>query len=483
MANITRQDGNGNGGGTDRALKRAERGVLGGMLRDNAVIPAVLQVVSAEDYYADANQRVHRAIGHLHAEGKLADAVTVADVIRARGEVDDIGGYAYLGDLLRAAPTAPKALHYAAVVRRRSTTRRLIRCLQGHLARADNCRPPEEQAADVIRDMETVLSRTPAPDGDRPRRSPVATIDDLRQAGADISWVWLGWIQRSVLTGLAAEAGIGKTRFCADLVRRILHQLPWPDGQAMTLPRDTKVLWVAADNHHGELVELCVSFDIGDVVRLNADQNDPYGGTSLHTAEELRAFEARIREVKPALVFVDTVGNATDRDLCKQEEAKAFYEPLQQIARRQRCAIVCNTHLNAGGQFLGRRVLEKVRTAIRMEQTDPGSTRRRLEVVKSNSRIPPPLGLTMGDKGNDYDGQPPQRPEGNTSGRIPAKLTEAMDWLKAELEKGPRQVQGLRDAAEQKGFPAGTLYNAKDTLGAEEFTAERRKWWRLTTAD
>jgi DnaB-like helicase N terminal domain/AAA domain len=214
MASIPQRFENRNGGGTDKVLRRAERGLLGGMLRDNSVIAGVLEIVGAEDYSEDANQRVHRAVCHLHAEGKLADAVTVADLLRARGEVEDVGGYSYVGALWRAAPTAQKALHYAAVVRNRSVHRRLTHCLQGHLARADNCRPPEEIAAEVIGDMETVLSRTPAPGGARAngRRAPqpVSAAQLMAEDLPEVQWSVPDLIPEGA-TLLAAPPKTGKS--------------------------------------------------------------------------------------------------------------------------------------------------------------------------------------------------------------------------------------------------------------------------------
>ena len=178
---------------------------------------------------------------------------------------------------------------------------------------------------------------------------------------------------------------------------------------------------------------------------------------------------------------MDTVGNATDKNLSRQEDAKAFYFPLQVLARRYRCAVLCLTHLNAGGQFLGRRMLEKVRVAIRIEQPDPEGDRRRLEVVKSNSKRPRPLGMVMGDGGNEYDDNPPKRPEESAGARqeIPAKVRAAMDWLKAWLSDGARKVGMTRDAAEKAGFTTGTIYRAMRALSVEEFETEGRKWWRL----
>ena len=109
------------------------------------------------------------------------------------------------------------------------------------------------------------------------------------------------------------------------------------------------------------MVTLAEQFDIEDSLRINASKADPYGGVTLESAEDLALLEARVKAVKPLLVVVDTVGNATDKNLSRQEDAKAFYWPLQILARKYRCAVLCLTHLNATGaraysRWLGERL-------------------------------------------------------------------------------------------------------------------------------
>jgi len=311
----------------------------------------------------------------------------------------------------------------------------------------------------------------------------VATIDDLIRAGSEMRWLWPGWVPIGVLTALPSEGGKGKTGFCADLERRIRHQMPWPDGSSMTAPADALSLWVLSDNHHDEMVTLAREFDIVPSIRINALRSDPYGGVTLENAEDLGALDSRIAAVRPLLVIVDTVGNSTDKNLAKQEDAKAYYAPLQVLARRHACAFLCLTHLNAGGTFLGRRVMEKVRVGVRIMQ--PGADeKRRLEVVKTNSRKPAALGLTLGDRGNEYDDNPPELPSEDATprpglGRPSSEIQVCADWLAALLEGGPCRVSITRNEASQAGFCVGTLYNAKRLLGLEEYESEGRKWWRL----
>lgn len=308
----------------------------------------------------------------------------------------------------------------------------------------------------------------------------ITKIKDLAERGSQVEWLWPGWIQNGVLCAIAGQGGSGKTRFVADVVRRIRNAEPWPDDAPMTAPQDARILWVMADNHHDEMVTLTRTFGIEESVWANSWNDDPYGGVSLDAVDDIAALDRRIEILKPHLVVIDTVGNSTDKNLSKQEDAKSFYAPLQGIARRHRCAILCVTHLNASDQFLGRRVLEKVRTAIKLSQPDENDDRRRLEIVKSNSKRPDAMGVTMKDGGNEYDRSPPstqeaeKKPHGNTG-----RSAECKAWLISLLSDGPKKVGEVLGEGQSMKFSTTTIYQVKKEIGIEEAVLESRKWWRL----
>ncbi len=311
----------------------------------------------------------------------------------------------------------------------------------------------------------------------------VAGLSDLKKAGAHTEWVWKGWIQRGVVIAFAAEGGTGKTRATMDLVRRVSHGLPWPDNQpALKWDGRTVALWVVGDNHHNEMVTLGEAFGTTDRVKVNTHPSDPWGGVSLETVEDLTLLERRIAACKPLFVVIDTVGNTTDKNLSKQEDAKAYYAPLQVIARRHNVVMLCLTHLNGAGKLLGRRALEKVRVAWRMsaETINDHTCRRRLEVSKSNSQYPQALGVTMGDGGNEYDDDPPPPPEEREN--APAGPSQAvqkcMEWLAGALKHGARKLVDLRKQWETDGYDAKPMYKAKDFLKVEE-SETKPKYWGL----
>lgn len=313
---------------------------------------------------------------------------------------------------------------------------------------------------------------------------PIATADDLVQLQATITWTWPGWIQRGTLTCLASDPGIGKTRLCADITRRIWNGLPWPDGTPATLPPESRVLWVAADSQWAELGTLPSSFGFpGKAIILNGRRSNPYSGTNLDSIEDLATLERNIRAAQPALVFVDTIGNATDRNQGRAEEAKAIFKPLAEIATRTNTSIILVTHLNRGGQVMGNRIIGAVRQVIMLDQPEGSEeNRRRLRVSKTNSQKPTPLGVTMETAGNTYDTDPPAGPDEQPASRgrgRPSHVEEDRKWIEERLRHGSRRVSHLIEEGETAGLSTHRLYAVLRKGYCEEFIADGRKFWKL----
>src|SRR5260370_24695375 len=107
--------------------REAERSVLGSLLRDNAVIGDVVQIINDEGFfYLDAHQKIFLAIRSIYDRGHPVDLVMLAEYVKEQKQIEDIGGYAYLAELWDAAPTAANAEYYARIVRDKSVIRSLI---------------------------------------------------------------------------------------------------------------------------------------------------------------------------------------------------------------------------------------------------------------------------------------------------------------------------------------------------------------------
>lgn len=319
-----------------------------------------------------------------------------------------------------------------------------------------------------------------------------ATNEDLKRADVSTQWVWDLWFQRSVVNLVAAEAGLGKTRFMADLCRRIAMKLPWPDGTPTPEWESQYIaMWVAADRNHGELLTLSEKFGFGERICYSGSKAVPLEGLNLNTMSDFHGLYRRLKAARPMFLIVDTAGGSTSYNLAKQEEARSFFSPLSDIAGRLNICVVVITHLNASKNVLGKRAEERVRVVLRMSAENRESkTPRRLEIVKSNSLFPEPLGMILGSEGNEYNDTPPVAPESgygspHASGSDspergpPTRVRECSEWLEQVLADRPRKLFELIKEAQSKGFDKKLLYRARSHLNLIEDNTQPHIVWGL----
>ncbi|HYD46867.1 MAG TPA: replicative DNA helicase [Terriglobales bacterium] len=104
----------------------AEVSVLGGILLDNTAIDRVLEIIGPDDLYRENHRKILRAMIELSQRSEPVDLVTLTEQLRSHGELQDIGGTAYLAELVDKVPTAANIGQYARILRQKSILRSLI---------------------------------------------------------------------------------------------------------------------------------------------------------------------------------------------------------------------------------------------------------------------------------------------------------------------------------------------------------------------
>src|SRR5581483_3459773 len=104
----------------------AEEAVPGGILLDNAALDRVVELLQVDDFYRGTHKKLFRAMLELSERSEPVDLITLTEVLRARGELQEIGGSSYLAALVERVPTAANIVHYAKIVRDRAILRGLI---------------------------------------------------------------------------------------------------------------------------------------------------------------------------------------------------------------------------------------------------------------------------------------------------------------------------------------------------------------------
>jgi replicative DNA helicase len=104
----------------------AERSILGAMLQSRAAVLDVSDRLTGPEFYRPAHEVIYAAIRRLHDAEEPIDPVTVANRLRADGDLSRCGGGGYLADLFGSTPTAANASYYARIVADLAARRRLI---------------------------------------------------------------------------------------------------------------------------------------------------------------------------------------------------------------------------------------------------------------------------------------------------------------------------------------------------------------------
>ncbi len=113
----------------------AEESLISAILLNNDTLLDVLDILSPDDFYRSAHQKIFEAIIALAHKGEPVDLVTLADQLRNKNQLEEIGGAAYLARIVDTAPVPSNARNYAAIVRDKAALRRMISAASNIAAR------------------------------------------------------------------------------------------------------------------------------------------------------------------------------------------------------------------------------------------------------------------------------------------------------------------------------------------------------------
>lgn len=217
----------------------AEEALLGSLMIDPDAIVEVATVVQPDDFYVQRLGWIYEAMRDLHDQRKPVDFLTVSDELERRGKLEDVGGAGYISSLINAVPTAIHAPHYAVIIQRTSTLRRLIEAA-GQIARMGY--DEKQEVTTVVDQAEKLIfaiSERGMQRGLTPikqiMRSVMDEIDELHRKPGDVHGVptgftlldsLLGGMQKSDLVIVAARPGMGKTSLALTMALNAAKRQP-----------------------------------------------------------------------------------------------------------------------------------------------------------------------------------------------------------------------------------------------------------------
>jgi len=212
----------------------AEESILSAIFINNDSLDEIIDIISHEDFYKGAHKKIFRAIVELAHKEEPADLVTVANKLKENEELESIGGAAYLASISDAAPIAVNAIHYAKIIKGKSSLRQLITASSTIV---EKCLEDKGDVTEIIDFAETsILNISEKKSGNAFQSLGELinlNIDKLEeQQGKDggLSGLTTGYarlnsitsgLQGSDLIILAARPSMGKTAFALNIARNV----------------------------------------------------------------------------------------------------------------------------------------------------------------------------------------------------------------------------------------------------------------------
>jgi replicative DNA helicase len=212
----------------------AERSVLGAILISNEAFNHAAELIDSRDFFRDAHRRIFDKMVALSERGDAIDFITLKEELGRAGDLDEVGGPAYIASLTDGVPRSANVEYYARIVKEKSTLRNLIHSANKILSEAYEA----EQEPDLLLDEAERAIFAIAEDRIRagfvPLRdlvqSSFTTIEKLQQTKGAVTGVPSGFadldeittgFQRGDLVVVAARPSMGKTSLVLNMTQYV----------------------------------------------------------------------------------------------------------------------------------------------------------------------------------------------------------------------------------------------------------------------
>lgn len=351
----------------------AEVAVIGSLLIDRDAIVEVADWLKPVDFYRQAHALIYQVILDLWEKGQPADIVLVGERLKADGNLDLVGGTAYLSSLTNETPTSVYVGSYARIVQKKGILRQLIGAA-GKISQIAYEEPDDIESA-VDRAQETVfdIGTTKRSSGYTALRpllhEAYDTLDHLHQHRGTVTGLSTGFLDLDSLTQgfqpsdliiLAARPSVGKT----SLALNIAEHMTVNEGKSvgffsLEMSKEQLVLRILSSVSNVDSQNLRTGYIEPDSWQRIANALGVLDKASLYiddtpamTIGEMRTKARRMQmEVGIDLLLVDYLQlmqapGAAGRDGNRVQEVSAISRGLKALARELRVPVVALSQLS-----------------------------------------------------------------------------------------------------------------------------------------
>ncbi|MFE9790886.1 DnaB-like helicase N-terminal domain-containing protein [Streptomyces goshikiensis] len=201
----------------------AERAVLGACMHKADVIDAVRPILGDDAFYRPAHETIWRALLAQRREDNPTDPIVLTELLQQQGDLQRVGGPAYVFQLADAPYGTGSAEHHAEIVREKAELRRLVTSAVRTLQRAQEPgADPEAIRSEVEAEVRAERERALASGQGRLSRFAKDGWSFVKETGADTEPLW-GTREKTVWASgeslmIVGAPGVGKTTLAHQVV-------------------------------------------------------------------------------------------------------------------------------------------------------------------------------------------------------------------------------------------------------------------------
>ena len=339
----------------------AEQATLGAMMLSTEALAKVVDILQPDDFYRPNHGAIFSAIVDLFSAGCPVDPTTVAIELDKRSKLTNIGGAAYLLDLIQSCPTAVSGDYYAKAVADKAVRRRLlafgIRCQQLSYTGDD------DEIGEVLAQAEKFLKEVHAPKKSTLTFSDLfdewnAWVDEepdvILTPWTKVNDILSGGLHKGRLYIFAGRPGQGKSVSALNIVSdacgrqmksSIVFSLEMPKNEVMS-----RLLAAGANVNFQQIIRRDMRPEtverIQNYYKQNFNMRLYVEDRSNITVEQIAAQSRAINDLD--MVVVDYVGlvKASDRKAKRNEAIAHVSRTLKVLAKELDVAVVLAAQLN-----------------------------------------------------------------------------------------------------------------------------------------
>ncbi len=221
----------------------AEQSLRGSLLINKDAIIKIADIVNPDDFYSNHHKIIFECMLDLYSRHEPIDILSLANLIEERGKIKEIGGRSSLINLSNIVPSASHVVHYAKIIQKKATLRRLINAASEITNLGYHEEKDLEKLLDISEQKLFSVSQKYLRQAFVPLNNLLTDaferIDDLHKDSGKLRGIPTGFIdldnrlaglQKSNLIILAARPSMGKTSLALDFARNIATKSKIPVG-------------------------------------------------------------------------------------------------------------------------------------------------------------------------------------------------------------------------------------------------------------